>query len=108
MLAKLGLLDKQPICTDNSTRSLIEGEGFNVLDKPFHAEGNPATAGGCLAAHSLATWIIWRLVGEEQDYISRAFAVVEPFIPLKSAFANEVIRIESPDASNDGPSYLPA
>jgi hypothetical protein len=31
-----------------------------VLDQPFYAEGNIATAGGCLASQYLATWILLR------------------------------------------------
>jgi hypothetical protein len=35
-----------------------------VLDAPFHAEGNIATAGGCLASQYLATWVITRTLGQ--------------------------------------------
>jgi len=35
-----------------------------VLDAPFHAEGNIATAGGCLSSQYLATWVITRTLGE--------------------------------------------
>ncbi|GHJ47283.1 hypothetical protein Cs7R123_46250 [Catellatospora sp. TT07R-123] len=35
-----------------------------MLDAPFHAEGNIATAGGCLASQYLATWVITRALGQ--------------------------------------------
>jgi transcriptional regulator GlxA family with amidase domain len=37
--------------------------GVDVLDAPFVAHGNVATAGGCLASQYLAAWIISRLAG---------------------------------------------
>jgi transcriptional regulator GlxA family with amidase domain len=66
-----------------------------VLDAPFVAHGNVATAGGCLASQYLAAWIIARLagtaaaeealhyvapVGEKADYVTRAMAAVQPFL----------------------------
>jgi transcriptional regulator GlxA family with amidase domain len=92
VLAKLGLLNSIPACTDSATRPFLEAENVTVLDKPFHCSGNVATAGGCLASHYLATWVIARLlgrsaaedalryvvpVGEEQRYIAHALNVVE-------------------------------
>jgi len=95
VLARLGLLKNIPACTDSWTRPALEASGIKVLDRPFYAEGNIATAGGCLSAQYLATWIIWRLigkdaaiealnyvvpVGEQQEYISRAIDAVSPYI----------------------------
>ena len=69
--------------------------GVEVLDAPFVAHGNIATAGGCLASQYLATWIIARgasmkdaeeamhyvaPVGEKQIYIEQARSVVAPFL----------------------------
>ncbi|MFD0356224.1 DJ-1/PfpI family protein [Streptomyces sp. NPDC127110] len=65
VLAKLGLLGDMPACTDMTSRPFVEAEGVTVLDAPFHAEGNVATAGGCLASQYLATWVITRTLGEE-------------------------------------------
>jgi transcriptional regulator GlxA family with amidase domain len=63
VLAQLGLLQSQPACTDTQTRPLLEATGVLVLDQPFHAHVDVATAGGCLAAPYLATWLLWRLLG---------------------------------------------
>jgi hypothetical protein len=37
--------------------------GITVLEQPFHAVGNLATAGGCLASQYLAGWAIIRAAG---------------------------------------------
>ncbi|MGW7689246.1 DJ-1/PfpI family protein [Streptomyces asiaticus] len=75
VLAKLGLLDNMPACTDIKTRPFVEASGVTVLDVPFHAEGNIATAGGCLASQYLGTWVITRTLGDEAargvlDYVA--------------------------------------
>jgi transcriptional regulator GlxA family with amidase domain len=95
VLAKLGLLRSLPACTDAMTRPFLEAANVAVLDRPFHANGNVATAGGCLAAHYLATWVMARLlnreaaedalgyivpVGEEAQYVARALDTVAPFL----------------------------
>ncbi|MFJ5534771.1 DJ-1/PfpI family protein [Streptomyces sp. NPDC093261] len=64
VLARLGLLGDMPACTDMKSRPFVEACGVTVLDAPFHAEGNIATAGGCLASQYLATWVITRMLGE--------------------------------------------
>jgi hypothetical protein len=63
-----------------------------VLDAPFAAHGNVATAGGCLAAPYLAAWMIARgasvdharealhyvaAVGEKDAYVKHALGAVE-------------------------------
>ncbi|MFB7291631.1 DJ-1/PfpI family protein [Actinacidiphila glaucinigra] len=75
VLARLGLLGGMPVCTDMKTRPYAEADGVTVLDVPFHAEGNIATAGGCLASQYLATWVITRTLGEDAargvlDYVA--------------------------------------
>lgn len=95
MLAKLGLLDDVPACTDLTTKPWVEEAGVAVLDQPFVAKGNVATAGGCLASHYLAAWFIARLdgiesassaihyvapVGEKETYVTRAMANISPFL----------------------------
>jgi transcriptional regulator GlxA family with amidase domain len=102
LLAKLGLLDGRPACTDLSTKRWVVEAGVSVLDQPFFAEGNVATAGGCLAAQYLATWIILRggsredaemalqrvsPVGQQAEYIARAIGAVEPYLPRARAVA---------------------
>ncbi|HZS08189.1 MAG TPA: DJ-1/PfpI family protein [Blastocatellia bacterium] len=95
VMARLGLLGDLPACTDVVTRPELEAAGINVLDAPFYAAGNIASAGGCLSAQYLATWIIWRFLGkdaatdalsyvvpvrQEAEYLSRAIETVAPYI----------------------------
>jgi transcriptional regulator GlxA family with amidase domain len=75
VLARLGLLGSMPVCTDRTSRPFVEAAGVTVLEAPFHAEGNIATAGGCLASQYLATWVITRTLGDEAaravlDYVA--------------------------------------
>ncbi|GAA3438501.1 DJ-1/PfpI family protein [Kutzneria kofuensis] len=87
VLARLGLLDGVPACTDLKSKPWVVAAGVDVLNQPFHSKDNVATAGGCLASHYLATWLIARLespaaaekalryvapVGEQEEYIDRA------------------------------------
>jgi transcriptional regulator GlxA family with amidase domain len=65
VLAHLGLLGDMPVCTDLKSRPFVEACNVTVLDAPFHAEGNIATAGGCLASQYLAAWVIGRTLGED-------------------------------------------
>jgi transcriptional regulator GlxA family with amidase domain len=96
VLAKLGLLADVPACTDSKTKPWVEEAGVKVLDQPFVAHGNIATAGGCLASQYLAAWVIARLagwkaaesvvhyvapVGQKQDYVERARAAVKRYLP---------------------------
>lgn len=95
LLAKLGLLDGLPACTDLISKPWVEEAGVGVLDQPFYAKGNLATAGGCLASQYLAFWLIARLegleaarsalhyvapVGEKEQYLQRAMENVMPFM----------------------------
>jgi transcriptional regulator GlxA family with amidase domain len=96
LLAKLGLLGGLPACTDLTSKPWVVESGVNVVDAPFMAHGNVATAGGCLASQYIATWMIARgasmkeaqealhyvaPVGEKALYVDRATSVVAPFIP---------------------------
>jgi len=95
VLGKLGLLTRQPVCTDRYTRPFAEAAGLNVLEQAFFCEGNVASAGGCLSGYYLATWMIWRLagkraveealiyvvpVGQEEHYLQLAIDAVSPFM----------------------------
>jgi transcriptional regulator GlxA family with amidase domain len=95
LLAKLGLLDDVPACTDLTTKPWVEQAGVAVLNQPFVAKGNVATAGGCLASQYLAAWVICRLdgvesarsaidyvapVGEKEEYAARALRHVTPYL----------------------------
>ena len=94
-LAKLGLLATQPVCTNLRSRPSLEAMGIRVLDRPFVASGNVASAGGCLASPYLAAWVISRLlgreaaetalgivapVGEKRQYVAGVLGVVLPFV----------------------------
>jgi transcriptional regulator GlxA family with amidase domain len=96
VLAKLGLLDNVPACTDLTTKPWVVEAGVKVLDQPFYADGNVATAGGCLASQYLAAWLITRLidvdaavsalhyvapVGEKDLYVERAMSNITPYLP---------------------------
>ncbi|WP_313105200.1 DJ-1/PfpI family protein [Brevundimonas sp.] len=95
LLAKLGLIGALPACTDLTTRPWVIEAGVNVVDAPFVAHGNVATAGGCLASQYLAAWMIARIataqdaedaihyvapVGEKAEYVARAMAAVGPYL----------------------------
>jgi len=95
VLAKLGLLGKVPACTDLTTKPWVIEAGVEVLNQPFFAQGNVATAGGCFASQYLAAWIIARVegeeaarsalhyvapVGEKEEYVSRAMTNIKPYL----------------------------
>jgi transcriptional regulator GlxA family with amidase domain len=65
VLAKLGLLETIPACTDLITKPWVVEAGVEVLNQAFYAKANIATAGGCLASSYLAAWIIAKAAGEE-------------------------------------------
>jgi len=65
IMAKLGLLNKIPACTDLTTTPWVKEAGIEVLNQPLYASGNIATAGGCMASQYLAAWIIAKVCGEE-------------------------------------------
>ncbi|MPT49151.1 MAG: AraC family transcriptional regulator [Sphingobium sp.] len=100
LLAKLGLIGNLPACTDLTTKPWVIEAGVKVIDAPFIAHGNVATAGGCLASQYLASWMIARgasvtdarnamhyvaPVGEKSEYVDRALGVIMPFIPDENA-----------------------
>ena len=93
VLARLGLLGAVPACTDLTTKPWVQAAGVQVLNQPFFAAGNVATAGGCLASPYLAAWVIARLqgveaarqallyvapVGEKEAWAERAMAHITP------------------------------
>ncbi|MEA3389470.1 DJ-1/PfpI family protein [Sphingobium sp. CCH11-B1] len=95
LLARLGLLDDMPVCTDTTSRPFVEAAGAAVIEAPFHARGTIATAGGCMAAHYLAAWAIGMgsgaaaargvidyvaPVGEKAETVARVMGVVTPFL----------------------------
>ncbi|MES3024539.1 MAG: DJ-1/PfpI family protein [Pseudomonadota bacterium] len=99
ILAKLGLLGRIPACTDLTIKPWVQEAGVEVLNQPFFAEKNIATAGGCLASPYLAGWIIARLegeaaawnalhyvapVGEKDEYVSRAMKNISPYLARRT------------------------
>jgi transcriptional regulator GlxA family with amidase domain len=95
LLARLGLIADLPACTDLTTKPWVVEAGVRVIDAPFHARGPIATAGGCLSAQYLATWMMAKRagleattqalhyvapVGEKDAYVERLLGVVKPFL----------------------------
>ena len=95
LMAKLGLLNNLPACTDLLTKPWVIDAGVEILDQPFVAKDNIATAGGCMASQYLASWVIAKTlgkleaenaidyvapVGEKKEYTDRCLAAVEGFI----------------------------
>jgi len=98
LLSRLGLLGDMPACTDLTTKPWVIEAGVRILDQPFYAEGNLATAGGCLASQYLAAWILLRAgtledaeaalhyvapVGQKEEYVARAIESVRPYVVNK-------------------------
>ena len=88
-MAKLGLIGTVPACTDLTSKPWVQAAGVNILNQPFFASGNLATAGGCLSAQYLSAWIVGRLkgideaaevlyyfapVGEKEEYVARGMS----------------------------------
>lgn len=102
LLARLGLIGTLPACTDLTSKPWVIEAGVDVIDAPFVAHGNVATAGGCMASVYLAAWLIARghsaaaaadalhyvaPVGEKAGYVGHAMGVVTPFLPFEAAMA---------------------
>ncbi len=118
VLASLGVLGALPACTDLTTKPWVEEAGVTVLNQPFFARDNVATAGGCLASQYLAAWVIARLVGtdaaesalhyvapvaEKEDYVSRALRHIAPYLPNGGAMR----VVAGAAAASDGARALP-
>jgi transcriptional regulator GlxA family with amidase domain len=95
LLSKLGLLWQVPACTDTTSKPWVQAAGVNILNQAFYAQGNIATAGGCLSAQYITAWIIARLkdrdcakevlhyfapVNEKEEYVKRAMAHVDAYV----------------------------
>ncbi|WP_206060499.1 AraC family transcriptional regulator [Nitrincola alkalilacustris] len=96
ILARLELLGAVPACTDLITKPWVQEAGVEVLNQPFFAQNNIATAGGCLASSCLAAWIIARFegvdaaakalyyvapVGEKETFVANALENIRPYLP---------------------------
>ena len=95
LLSVLGVLNDLPACTDLTTKPWVIDAGVEVLNQPFFAKGNIATAGGCMSSQYLATWIIAKLagndsaksaihyvapVGEKDSAVSHSMSIVLPYV----------------------------
>lgn len=102
LLSKLGLLGDMPACTDLTTKPWVIESGVDVLEQPFYANGNVATAGGCLSSQYLAAWVLMRgssrsdaeaaihyvaPVGQKEEYVERALGTVSAYIPDSTAIS---------------------
>lgn len=100
LLAKLGLLGDLPACTDLTTKPWVVEAGVEVVEAPFIAHDNIATAGGCLAAPYLAAWLIARHagvaaardalhyvapVGQKLSFVDRAMGAIMPYLPVEAS-----------------------
>lgn len=96
VLAELGLVEGVAACTDLTTKPWVQEAGVEVLNQPFFARGNVATAGGCFASPYLAGWVIARTegieaaeaalhyvapVGEKEAYVANALRNITPYLP---------------------------
>ncbi|QUJ68973.1 DJ-1/PfpI family protein [Photobacterium sp. GJ3] len=94
-LPALGIEHHAPVCTDLTTRPWVVEAGMTVLDQPFLAQNQVATAGGCMASQYLAAWLIAQLaspeeaeqaihyvapVGEKSSTVAHCMAVVSPYL----------------------------
>lgn len=110
IMKRLGLVENAPICTDLVTRTWLIESGAQILDQPFIAKGNIATAGGCLSSQYLAAWVIYRSlgreavaealsyvapVGEEKSLTERVLAVIEANVDILSSSDLAVSKPES-------------
>jgi transcriptional regulator GlxA family with amidase domain len=89
IMAKLGLLEGKTATTYPTTKTALEELGVEVIEKPFVAHGNIATAGGCLAQQYLIGWVIENLTGKDW-----AETVVRSIQPVgEGLFFNDVEKL---------------
>ena len=88
LLGQLGLLQGVPACTDLTSAPWVMESGVQVVNQPFVARGNVATAGGCLASQYLVAWLLTRLKGADT-----AREVLHYFAPVgeKSLYVDRVM-----------------
>jgi transcriptional regulator GlxA family with amidase domain len=77
ILAALRLLEGRTATTYPTTKTALESFGVEVVEKPFVAHGNVATAGGCLAQQYLIGWIVENLADKDwRDLILKSIQPV--------------------------------
>lgn len=95
LMAKLGLINNLPACTDLTTKPWAIEAGVKIIDAPFYADVNLGTAGGCMSSQYLAAWTIAKLfnckeaenaiyyvapVGQKEEYVEMIMKVVKKFL----------------------------
>ncbi|MBU6339215.1 MAG: DJ-1/PfpI family protein [Rickettsiales bacterium] len=95
LMAKLGLINDIPACTDLTTKTWAIEAGAKIIDAPFYAKGNISTAGGCMSSQYLAACTIAKLfnyeeareaiyyvapVGQKEEYVEMIMKVVREFL----------------------------
>ncbi len=95
LMAELDLLQGLPACTDLTTKPWVIEAGIDVLNQPFMARNNVATAGGCMSSQYLSAWAIAKgastedaesaltyvgPVGEKESYTKQCLDVVSPYL----------------------------
>ena len=95
LMAELDILKGLPACTDLTTKPWVMEAGVEVLNQPFMARENIATAGGCMASQYLAAWAIAKgaslndaesalsyvgPVGEKEAYTKQCLDIISPYI----------------------------
>lgn len=88
VLAALGLLRGAEATTYPTAKAELEAFGVTVVEQPFVANGNVATAAGCLAAQDLVGWVVERLLGPaRRDLVLRSIQPVGRGLELADADA---------------------
>ena len=88
--AKLGLLEGKTATTYPTSKALLESFDVDVVELPFVADGNVATAGGCLAQQYLIGWVIENLAGA--DWRSLVLKSIQPV--GEGLFFDDVERLQ--------------
>ncbi len=101
-LAALGLLDGAEAMTYPTATTELEAFGVTVVEEPFVANGNGATAAGCLAAQHLVGWVVERLLAATSccGRFSRSAAASSRPMPMRFAPSTP---LRSPARSRPGP-----
>lgn len=90
IMAKLGLLDGKTATTYPTSKQLLETMGVEVIEKPFVAHENIATAGGCLAQQYLVGWVIENLTNK--DWSDLVLTSIQPV--GEGLFFDDVERLQ--------------
>ncbi len=90
LMAKLGLINNLPACTDLTTKPWAIEAGVKIIDAPFYAEKNLSTSGGCMSSQYLAAWTIAKLFNEEEA--AKAIYYVAP-VGQKEEYVDMVMKV---------------